>query len=135
MKHPRNSVLTAVPDDADERPAATSGTDVPALVEDIAPAASRLDIDWEPTEAAASGREVIAAAVKTLPNAPGVYRMISETGDVLYVGKARSLKKRVISYARPVAQNSRTARMIRASRAMDFGRTRTETEALLLEAN
>ena len=149
MKRQRNSVLTAVRGDPDgRRPAAQAsvapeseapGADLPALMEDAAedtaPAAARLDIAWEPTEAAASGREVIAAAVRTLPNAPGVYRMISEAGDVLYVGKARSLKKRVISYARPVAQNSRTARMIRATRAMDFVRTRTETEALLLEAN
>jgi excinuclease ABC subunit C len=78
---------------------------------------------------------VIAAAVKTLPNAPGVYRMIDANGDVLYVGKARSLKKRVVSYARPAGQSSRIARMIRATVTMEFVRTRTETEALLLEAN
>jgi excinuclease ABC subunit C len=95
-----------------------------------------LDIAWEPTEpAAAAGAEVITAAVKTLPNAPGVYRMIDQKGDVLYVGKARSLKKRVVSYARPQGQNLRIARMIRATHAMDFVRTSTETEALLLEAN
>ncbi len=110
--------------------------DIPKIVEDVAPpAAERLDIAWEPTEAAASGPEVIGAAVKTLPNAPGVYRMIGGNGDVLYVGKARSLKKRVISYARPAAQNTRIARMIRATQSMDFVRTGTETEALLLEAN
>ena len=77
---------------------------------------------------------MIAAAAKTLPNAPGVYRMIDPKGDVLYVGKARSLKKRVVSYARG-GQSGRLARMIRATATMDFVRTRTETEALLLEAN
>ena len=57
------------------------------------------------------------------------------TGDVLYVGKARSLKKRVVSYTRLAGQSGRIARMIRATATMDFVRTRTETEALLLEAN
>jgi excinuclease ABC subunit C len=78
---------------------------------------------------------VIAAAVKNLPNAPGVYRMIDADGNVLYVGKARSLKKRVISYTRLAGQSGRIARMIRATQTMEFVRTRTETEALLLEAN
>ena len=61
--------------------------------------------------------------------------MLDRDGAVLYVGKARSLKKRVGSYARAAGQSSRIARMIRATAAMDFLRTRTETEALLLEAN
>jgi excinuclease ABC subunit C len=109
---------------------------MPALAEDIAPEeVRRLDVAWESTETAASGPEVISAAVKTLPNAPGVYRMIDKKGDVLYVGKARSLKKRVVSYTRPAAQSTRIARMIRATASMDFVRTSTETEALLLEAN
>ena len=82
-----------------------------------------------------AGPDLIAAAVRTLPNAPGVYRMISAGGDVLYVGKARSLKKRVHSYTRLGGQNNRIARMIAATQAMEFVRTRTETEALLLEAN
>ncbi len=73
--------------------------------------------------------------MKNLPNAPGVYRMIDEKGGVLYVGKARSLKKRVVSYTRLLGQSSRIARMIRATVTMDFVRTRTEIEALLLEAN
>ena len=73
--------------------------------------------------------------MKNLPNAPGVYRMIDAKGDVLYVGKARSLKKRVVSYTRLLGQSSRIARMIRATVTMDFVRTRTEIEALLLEAN
>ena len=82
-----------------------------------------------------SGPDVITAAVASLPNAPGVYRMVDDGGDVLYVGKARSLKKRVAGYTRIGGQNQRIARMIRATATMDFVRTKTETEALLLEAN
>ncbi|MFM9861882.1 excinuclease ABC subunit UvrC [Pseudoxanthobacter sp. M-2] len=91
------------------------------------------------TEAAAGpvrrGVEVIAEIVKRLPNGPGVYRMIDAKGDVLYVGKARSLKKRVASYARPINVSTRILRMVQATAAMEFVSTRTETEALLLEAN
>ena len=97
---------------------------------------ARGDLAWETAEASpAPGPQVIAAAVRTLPNAPGVYRMISAKGDVLYVGKARSLKKRVQNYTRIAGQNGRIAGMIAATATMDFVRTRTETEALLLEAN
>jgi excinuclease ABC subunit C len=119
---------------AEGRRAAAS--DIPPLAEDVGPeVAAKLDLDWETTEPAASGEAVIAAAARTLPNAPGVYRMIDSDGNVLYVGKARSLKKRVISYTRIAGQSSRIARMIGATSTMDFVRTRTETEALLLEAN
>jgi len=90
----------------------------------------------EPTPAAPPrGVEVIADFVKRLPNAPGVYRMINGDGDVLYVGKARSLKKRVTSYTKLAGQPNRIARMIQATATMEFVTTRTETEALLLEAN
>ncbi|WP_246333039.1 excinuclease ABC subunit UvrC [Aureimonas mangrovi] len=96
-------------------------------------------IDWNDgghlPEGASSGAELIASLVKRLPNGPGVYRMFDEAGDVLYVGKARSLKKRVSSYARHGGHTNRIARMIRATRHMEFVSTRTETEALLLEAN
>ena len=81
------------------------------------------------------GREVIAGLIKRLPNGPGVYRMIDAKGAVLYVGKARNLKKRVQSYARIDGQNGRIARAIAATAEMEFVSTRTETEALLLEAN
>lgn len=81
------------------------------------------------------GVEVIAAEVKRLPNGPGVYRMLDENGDVLYVGKARSLKKRVTSYTRLQGQSNRIMRMILSTAAMEFVVTRTEPEALLLEAN
>ena len=81
------------------------------------------------------GTEVIAGMVRQLPNAPGVYRMLNRDGDVLYVGKARSLKKRVTSYTRLNGQSHRIARMITLTASMEFVRTHTETEALLLEAN
>jgi excinuclease ABC subunit C len=81
------------------------------------------------------GREVIAGLIRRLPNGPGVYRMIDQKGGVLYVGKARNLKKRVQSYARRDGQSGRIARAIAATATMEFVSTRTETEALLLEAN
>jgi excinuclease ABC subunit C len=91
----------------------------------------------EATEAAKPviGRDVIAGLIKRLPNGPGVYRMIDQKGAVLYVGKARNLKKRVQSYARRDGQSGRIARAIAATATMEFVSTRTETEALLLEAN
>ena len=81
------------------------------------------------------GPELIQAYVKRLPNGPGVYRMLNEGGDVLYVGKARSLKKRVTSYAQGRGHTNRIESMIRLTTQMEFVSTRTETEALLLEAN
>ncbi|MCK7612597.1 excinuclease ABC subunit UvrC [Roseibium sediminicola] len=86
-------------------------------------------------EAARKGVEVIADEVKRLPNGPGVYRMLDENGEVLYVGKARNLKKRVTSYTRLQGQSNRIIRMILATAAMEFVVTQTEPEALLLEAN
>ncbi len=88
----------------------------------------------EPTPTA-SGLSVIADVVKRLPNKPGVYRMIDAKGEALYVGKARSLKKRVQSYARPRGLPTRILKAINATASMEFVTTRTETEALLLEAN
>ena len=82
-----------------------------------------------------AGAEIIRAFVKTLPSAPGVYRMIDEAGEVMYVGKARSLKARVTNYTRPEGLEVRLQRMIAATRTMEFVRTETEAEALLLEAN
>lgn len=83
----------------------------------------------------ASGIEVIQEIVRHLPNAPGVYRMMNADHDVLYVGKARSLKKRVSNYAQGRGHSNRIERMIRETALMEFVITRTETEALLLEAN
>jgi excinuclease ABC subunit C len=77
----------------------------------------------------------IAAYLKTLPDAPGVYRMMDAKGDVLYVGKAKSLKKRVASYAKSGGHTERIARMILETAEMLFVTTASETEALLLESN
>ena len=82
-----------------------------------------------------TGTELIQALVKRLPNSPGVYRMTNEAGDVLYVGKARNLKKRVSNYAQGRFHTNRIGRMVRETAAMEFVVTRTEIEALLLEAN
>jgi excinuclease ABC subunit C len=97
--------------------------DLTALPEEAAPGAPVI------------GVEVIRDHLKRLPAKPGVYRMIGAEGEVLYVGKARSLKARVASYAKGTGHSNRIARMINATAAMEFVVTATETEALLLEAN
>jgi len=84
---------------------------------------------------ALKGAALIKDEVKRLPDRPGVYRMIGEDGEVLYVGKARSLKKRVVQYAQGRFHTQRIAHMVDATRAMEFVVTRTETDALLLEIN
>jgi excinuclease ABC subunit C len=81
------------------------------------------------------GADRIAAYLKTLPDAPGVYRMLNAAGDVLYVGKAKSLKKRVASYARGGVHSDRLTRMVAETSEMIFVTTASETEALLLESN
>jgi len=81
-----------------------------------------------------TGPEVIADIVRRLPNGPGVYRMIDAKGAVLYVGKARNLKKRVTSYTR-TAHTNLVYRAVQLTASMEFVSTRTEIEALLLEAN
>ena len=82
-----------------------------------------------------AGIEVIAEFAKHLPNRPGVYRMFDRAGEVLYVGKAKSLKNRVSAYARGMAHTNAVARMIAETANMEFVTTGTETEALLLESN
>ena len=84
---------------------------------------------------AATGPAVIKAFVRHLPARPGVYRMFSASGDVLYVGKARHLKNRVASYTRFGGHTNRIAAMISRTASMEFVTTATEAEALLLEAN
>ncbi len=81
------------------------------------------------------GTTVIKGYVKTLPLTPGVYRMLDEQGKILYIGKAKSLKKRVSSYTHFQKLPNRIQRMVSLTRGMDFISTHTEVEALMLEAN
>ena len=83
----------------------------------------------------AQGVAAIAAAVKTLPGAPGVYRMLDRKGAALYVGKAKNLKKRVATYAQADRLPRRLQRMVAATVALEVITTHTEVEALLLESN
>lgn len=94
-----------------------------------------LDLNELPPGTLAGGRAAIARFVRHAPSAPGVYRMIDDKGEVLYVGKAKNIKKRVTAYARPTGHDSRITRMIAATVTLEFVSTATETEALLLEAN
>ena len=81
------------------------------------------------------GVAIIQQFVKTLTDEPGVYQMLDAEAKVLYVGKAKNLKKRVISYTKPEQQSVRIQRMIAHTASMVFQTTQTEVEALLLEAN
>jgi excinuclease ABC subunit C len=115
----------------DTEPAGEEADDVlPALPEDLA-----ADLDSLPDAGIGAGRKVVARFVAHAPSAPGVYRMIGADGDVLYVGKAKNIKKRVLSYARPTGQVNRIARMVAITASIECVTTATETDALLLEAN
>ncbi|MFN7709903.1 MAG: excinuclease ABC subunit UvrC [Holosporales bacterium] len=81
------------------------------------------------------GREILKAACKTLPEKPGVYRMVSADHTVLYVGKAKSLKRRVSSYTQVHRLPVRLQRMVSETKSLEIITTHTEVEALLLEAN
>ena len=93
------------------------------------------DLAPDNTSVIATGVSVIEATLATLPLGPGVYRMLDGKGDALYVGKARSLKKRVAAYTQPARLEERLRRMVRETVSMEIVTTHTEAEALLLEAN
>src|SRR5919199_6690813 len=88
-----------------------------------------------PSTGPTTGVEVIRRVLKTLPNSPGVYRMLARNGDALYVGKARNLKSRVASYTHTSNLSNRIRRMVHETAAMEIVVTHTEAEALLLESN
>jgi excinuclease ABC subunit C len=100
------------------------------------PSTSTVD-DRQPldAQAALAGAELIRAKIRTLPNSPGVYRMLDAKGDALYVGKAKSLKKRVPAYVKVSALSQRLRRMVALTRQFDVVTTANEVEALLLECN
>jgi excinuclease ABC subunit C len=94
------------------------------------------DSEQKPSEGSlADGMRIIAEFVRTLPRKPGVYRMIAADGEVLYVGKARSLRSRVAAYTQPTRLATRLIRMVSATTTMEFSVTDSEAEALLLENN
>ncbi|WP_048860264.1 excinuclease ABC subunit UvrC, partial [Acidisphaera rubrifaciens] len=107
----------------------TSPPDAPASEAALPEAAPSAAAD------APAGAAVIEAALATMPLGPGVYRMLDARGDALYVGKARSLKKRVVAYTQPARLPERLRRMVSETVAMEIVTTHTEAEALLLEAN
>src|SRR5260370_10919501 len=121
-----------------EAPAAEARAEA-ALERELGADASPLDlsVDEPPAEpgSLARGAEAIKEFCRHAPAGPGVYRMIGAEGQVLYVGKARSIRKRIAAYATPERQPSRIARMIAQTRSMVFVTTESEAEALLLEAN
>ncbi|MEY2758616.1 MAG: hypothetical protein RIR33_2394 [Pseudomonadota bacterium] len=133
------------PEDATNDPSEDTVEDVEVGADDDLPA----EIEIEPEEISSGvdlhasdnrkkrvlGPDVIRDQVSRLPPKPGVYRMFGETGELLYVGKARNLKARVSNYAKIGGQTQRIARMISLTRSMEFVVTASETEALLLEAN
>ena len=128
-KSPRTAA-SDIPPDLD--PATTGGDDeddarLPDILEESGA------VGEEPL---ATGHEAIERAVRLAPTSPGVYRMLSANADVLYVGKAKNVKKRLSSYARQSAPlPARILRMIAATVTVEIVSTNTETEALLLEAN
>ncbi|NTE85982.1 excinuclease ABC subunit UvrC [Agrobacterium rubi] len=129
-KLPDGGILFDDNDDDDDD--VTSPTSVVAADGVVVP------VDWNAgwqNESGLKGMDLIAEFVKHLPNSPGVYRMFNEAGDVMYVGKARSLKKRVGNYAQGRFHSNRIGQMVRLTTHMEFVTTRTEIEALLLEAN
>ena len=103
--------------------------------EDEDPSLPELEMEGSTAGTLAAGRAAIGRFAKLAPSASGVYRMIDAQGDVLYVGKAKNIRKRVTAYARPTGHDSRISRMIAATVSLEFVSTKTETEALLLEAN
>ncbi len=110
---------------------AQNGHDIDAMTTDPSDLAASKQTDGTRL----TGPEVVRKILPTLPTGPGVYRMLNARGDTLYVGKARSLRKRVASYANPRRQTVRIERMISEIVSIDVTSTHTEAEALLLEAN
>src|SRR5271169_3673267 len=128
LMDPRRAPEDVVPGPPDE-PAPGSQVATDALASpDLAP-------QLETATGIAAGVAIIRAALKTMPAAPGVYRMLDRKGDALYVGKARSLRSRVQNYTHPTALSNRLRRMVAETAAMEIVSTHTEAEALLLECN
>jgi excinuclease ABC subunit C len=121
-----------LPDD----PKANIDPDIDLVDDEVEDESSLPSIEDEaPQGPLANGVAAIQRYAKHAPKAPGVYRMIDQKGEVLYVGKAKSIRKRIVSYARQAGHTARIMRMIAVTASIEFVSTATETEALLLEAN
>ena len=109
------------------------------LVEDdeeaTLPETEETSLDLEGAAPLAAGRAALLRHAKLAPSSPGVYRMLDAAGEVLYVGKAKNIRKRILAYTRPTGHDTRIERVIAATSSVEFVSTSTETEALLLEAN
>ena len=92
-------------------------------------------LDLEGLTPLAAGRDALLRHAKLAPASPGVYRMLDAAGEVLYVGKAKNIRKRIVAYTRPTGHDTRIERVIAATSSVEFVTTASETEALLLEAN
>src|SRR5712691_59415 len=114
---------------------ATDSDESPETEAPIELAVENLPEEEPAAEAVATGVAAIQNFAKLAPTTPGVYRMLNGRADVLYVGKAKNIAKRVGAYTRGTGHTNRIARMIAATASMEFVSTATETEALLLEAN
>ncbi len=88
-----------------------------------------------PENSLARGITVIESFARTLPASPGVYRMLDDKGNALYIGKAKDLSKRVKAYTQPQKLPVRLQRMIALTARMEFSAARSEADALLVEAN
>ncbi len=109
------------------------------LVEDdeeaTLPETEETSLDLESVAPLGAGRAALLRHAKLAPSSPGVYRMLDAAGEVLYVGKAKNIRKRILAYTRPTGHDTRIERVIAATSSVEFVSTGTETEALLLEAN
>ena len=127
------------PDLSGDLPAEVTEAEFEDEFEDAPEIPSGLDLGLDGAAATPAslqrGVAVIRSHLRDAPAGPGVYRMVGADGEVLYVGKARSIRKRIASYARFAGHNNRIARMIGLTASMVFVSTPTETEALLLETN
>jgi excinuclease ABC subunit C len=141
---PKNTVAAESPKAADAPEPEDIPADVPDSLDADEPGLSELvdlaEIDLQSDDPSTPatvrrGAAVIRTYWKHAPVGPGVYRMIGADGEVLYVGKAKSVRKRIASYARAAGHTNRIARMIGLTASMVFVSTGTETEALLLETN
>ena len=82
-----------------------------------------------------SGREILQKKIIDMPEKSGVYRMIGDEKNILYIGKAKNLKKRLLSYTRPTGNNNRITKMVSLIKDVEITITETEIDALLLELN